>query len=63
MMETDWAPGAEGDTGGTKMDGATGSIYSGDPRVDSISSHLVSFHHTTNYTLYLSHHSISLALS
>ena len=48
------------------MDGVTGSIHSGDPGVD-ILHHLVSdiitSHYTTNYTLYLSHHFIALALS
>jgi len=68
MTEMDWATGADGDTGVTEMDGATGSIYSGDPGVDRLSSHrilyhLISSYHTTNYTLYLSQLLISLALS
>jgi len=63
MMEMDWATGVHGDTGVMEMHRAMGSIYSGDPGVDSISSHLGSSYHTTNYTLYLSHLLISLALS
>jgi len=49
------------------MDGATGSIYSGDPGVDRPTSHLISHlvpsYHTTNSTHYLSHLLISLVLS
>jgi len=63
MTEMDWVTGADGDTGVTEIDGATGRIYSGDPGIDRISSHLTSSYCTTNYTLYLSHLLISLALS
>jgi len=42
MMEMDWATGVYGDTGVTGMDGATGSIYWGDPGVDRL--HLISYH-------------------
>ena len=55
-----------GDTGVAEMDGMTGSIYSGDPGVDSLHhlvSHIISSHYTTNYTIYLSHLLIALALS
>jgi hypothetical protein len=37
----DWETRADGDIGVTEMDGATGSIYSGDPGVDRISSHII----------------------
>ena len=67
MMETDWATLAYGDTGVPEMDGVMGSIYLGDPGVDSflciISSHTISSHYTMNYTLHVSHLLISLALS
>ena len=43
MTEIDWATGLEGDTGVTEMDGVTGSLYLGDPRVDYIPSDLVLF--------------------
>jgi hypothetical protein len=52
------------------MDGVTGGIYSGDPRIDSwhlasrlVTSHLISSYHTTIDRLHLSHLLISLALS
>jgi hypothetical protein len=70
MMAMDWAMGAYGDTGVAEMDGVMGSIYLGDPGVDSshrilalTSYHLVCSSHTTNYTLHLLHRVISLALS
>jgi len=47
MMETDWTTGAYGDTGVPEMDRVTGSIYLGDPRVDSLHCilyHLISSH-------------------
>jgi len=45
--------GSCGHTGATNMDGVTGSIYSGDPRVDTF--HLISSS-GKEYTLYLSQH-------
>jgi len=42
MTKMDWAMGADRDTGVTEMGRATGSIYSGDPGVDSIALYLVS---------------------
>jgi len=62
-IEMDWAMEANRVPKEIEIDRATGSMYSGDPRVDSISSHLVSSHHTTDYTLYLCQLLISLALS
>jgi len=66
----DRATGAYGDTGVAEMDQLTGSIYSGDPRVDNlhrilyiVSYHLISSYHRTNYTLHHSHLLIPLALS
>jgi len=44
MMEMDWVTWRDGDTGVTEMNGATGTIYSGDPRVDRLSSH-PAYHH------------------
>jgi len=62
MTEMEWAIGADRKTGVTVVDGAMGSIYSGDPRVDSNSSHLASSYHTMNYTLYLTQLLISLTI-
>jgi hypothetical protein len=62
MTQVDCATGADRDTGVTEMDGAMGSIYSGDPGVDRLSSHLISSYHTMNYTLSLSQLCISLVL-
>jgi len=36
MMETDWVTGVYRDTGVAEMDGVTGSIYSGDPMINSL---------------------------
>jgi hypothetical protein len=58
----DWATRADGDSGVMEMDGVTGSIYSGDPGVDGISSYII-LSHTTNYTVYLFQLLLSLALS
>jgi len=44
MMQIDWMMGADRDTGVTEMDGAMGSIYSGDPGVDGLSAQHVSYH-------------------
>jgi len=63
MTEIDCAMGAVGDSGVTETERATGSIYSGDPRVHSISSHLVLSYHTMNYIVYLSNLLIPLILS
>jgi len=43
MTETNCATGADRDSGVTKMDRATGSIYSADPGVDGLSSR-VAYH-------------------
>jgi len=45
MMEVDWATGAYGESRVTEIDSVRGSIYSGDPGVDS--HHLISSYHTT----------------
>jgi hypothetical protein len=58
----DWATGVDGATGVTEMDRATGSIYSGDPGVDGISSYII-FTHTMNYTVDLFQLLLSLSLS
>jgi len=65
MTEMGWATAAYGDAGVTEMSCVTGRIYSGDrvDRLHLVSSQLTSSYHTTNYTLYLSHLLISLALS
>jgi len=64
MTEMDWATGADGDTRVTEMDGATGSIFSGDPEVDRISSHIILYHLIIQrITLYCSQRLVSLALS
>ena len=47
MMEMDWARGVYGNTRVAEMDRVTGSIYSGDPTVDSLNRilyHLISTH-------------------
>jgi len=66
VTEMDWTTGADGDTGVTEMDRATGSIYSGDPGVDSPTSHLISqlvpSYHKMNCTLYLCQLLITLVL-
>jgi len=69
MKETDKATGVYGETWVVEMDRATGSIDSGDSRVDkshhasNLVSHIISSHYKANYTLYLSHHLISLTPS
>jgi len=60
MTEMDRATGADADTVATEMDRVKWSIYSGDPGVDSISSHLRPSYNTMNYTMCPSHHLIAL---
>jgi len=62
MTGMEWVTGADGDTGVTEMDGATWSIYSQHPGVDSLSSHFRPSYHSMNYTLYLSNLLISVVL-
>jgi hypothetical protein len=69
IMETDWATGVKGDTAIAKMVRDTGRVHLEDPVVDRshhashLVCHIISFHYTTNYTVFLSHLLISLALS
>ena len=52
MTEMGWATAAYGDAGVTEMGCATGSIFLGDPGVDRLPSHLVSYissHLTSSY--------------
>jgi hypothetical protein len=51
MIEMHWATWAYGDTGVVEMDGVTGSIYLGDPRVDNLHCilYLISSHTILSY--------------